>query len=86
MTDTTCPAGVDIFFLLRIDSIPSLQEVQIDYHKINERAFSIWKRYGNNDAVTSLCILHLDRELLPRREGTSYGNSVKGGIRLVRRG
>lgn len=36
------------------DAIPDIQNMVLDHNEVNERAFFIWKRYGNPDAVKLL--------------------------------
>ena len=60
-----------------VDTIPDITHLVIDPSKVNERAFYIWKQYGNPDSVG----LHeeadlKERELLSRRKGIANGNEI----------
>ena len=52
MNDSQCPAGMDSIKLCPTDSIPSITDMNIDLTKVKDRAYYIWKRYGNQDEVT----------------------------------
>ena len=68
-----------------VDTIPDLTHLTIDSSKVNERAFYIWKQYGNPDAVgldgsvdTKEC------ELLSCRKGAANGNETGGNLSSTR--
>lgn len=51
MTDIECPAGNSNQVFLTLDSIPDIQHYHIDSDVVSQKAYYIWKRYGNADAV-----------------------------------
>lgn len=59
MTDSECPAGFFALFTSFPDSIPNLQEISIQPTYISDRAFYIWKRYGNSDSVSLSPFFHI---------------------------
>ena len=52
MSDTQCPAGMAAIWFCFADSIPPITDTEVDPAMVRERAYSIWKRYGNQDEVT----------------------------------
>ena len=67
------------------DAIPDIQNMVLNHSEVNERAFFIWKRYGNSDAVKLLLPLHcVESELLSRRKGDTHGGPIEGSVSAPR--
>lgn len=60
-----------------VDTIPDITHLAIDPSKVNERAFYIWKQYGNPDSVGLHEVVDLKEcELLSCRKRTANGNET----------
>lgn len=51
MNESRCPAGNPPLRSSLLDAIPNITDTELDPAKVKERAYAIWKRYGNQDEV-----------------------------------
>ena len=67
------------------DAIPDIQNMVLDHSEVSERAFFIWKRYGNPDAVKLLLPFYsVESELLSSGEGNAHGSQIEGSVSAPR--
>ena len=59
------------------DTIPNITSYRIDESTIADKAYFIWKRYGNGDAVLFLFYFYVAVKLLLGGEGDSDGESIE---------
>lgn len=76
---------VEITLSSHVDTIPDLTHLTIDSSKVSERAFYIWKQYGNPDSVGLDGIVDMKEcELLSCREGTADGDEAGRNLSTTR--